>query len=85
MTPWAVNAEFVPKAEKEGFAPVLPVNTWPSVPAVVAWIAEVPSPIKTPWLVKVVAPVPPLGTVTADAVPKAPHEALPADTDNRPK
>jgi hypothetical protein len=46
-----------------GSALVCPIRTCPAV-RVLATIAEVPSPTRTPWAVRVEAPVPPLGTVS---------------------
>jgi hypothetical protein len=52
----------------DGAAPVLPIKTWPVVPAAVAPRGFVPSPYKTPLAVNVVAPDPPAATGSVPAV-----------------
>lgn len=47
--------------------PAFDFKMYVSVPAAVAWMAPVPLPYNTPFVVNVVAPVPPLGTVKAEA------------------
>lgn len=49
---------------KAGLAPVAPAKMLPVAPTLKGVTAEVPDPTRTPWFVKVIAPVPPLATDT---------------------
>ena len=51
---------------KVGMPVALASSSWPEVPAAVAWTVPAPLPYRTPLLVKVVVPVPPLLTLKAD-------------------